>query len=74
MIFFVLFRKGHFHNVASTFTNLVHINVENDNFVLTLPNVVYIDVEIHNIDSTLFDVVNSNVAPRRDVVSTKSQR
>ena len=61
MICFVLFRNGHFHNVVSTFTNVVHINVENDNVVSTLSNVVYINVEIHNVDSTLFDVVNSNV-------------
>ena len=61
MICFVLFRNGHFHNVVSTFTNVVHINVENDNVVSTLSNVVYINVEIHNVNLTLFDVVNSNV-------------
>ena len=61
MICFVLFRNGHFHNVVSTFTNVVHINVENDNVVSTLSNVVYINVEIRNVDSTLFNVVNSKV-------------
>ena len=61
MICFALFRNGHFHNVVSTFTNVVHINVENDNVVSTLSNVVYINVEIHNSDSMLFNVVNSNV-------------
>ena len=61
MICFALFRNGHFHNVVSTFTNVVHINVENDNVVSMLSNVVHINVEIHNIDSTLLDVVNSNV-------------
>ena len=62
MICFVLLRKGHFHNVVSTFTNVVRIRVEND-------NVVYINVEIHNIDSMLFDVLNSNVKIH-NVVST----
>ena len=33
MICFVCFRNGDFHNVVSTFTNVVHINVENDNVV-----------------------------------------
>ena len=69
MICFALFRNGHFHNVVSTFTNVVHINVENDNVVSTLSNVVYINVEIHNVDSTLFDVANSNVEIH-NVVST----
>ena len=58
MICFVCFRNGDFHNVVSTFTNVVHINVENDNVVSTLSNVVHINAEIHNVDSTLFDVVN----------------
>ena len=60
---------GHFHYVFSTFTNVVHVNVENDNVVSTMSNVAYINVEIHKIDSTLFDVVNSNVEIR-NVVST----
>ena len=82
----VLFRNGYFHNVLSTFTNFVHIKVENNNVISTLSNVVHINVEIHNINSTLFDVVNSNVeihnvvstliwrCPRHDVASTKRQR
>ena len=61
MICLVLFRNCHFQNAVSMFTNVVHINVENDNVVSTLSNVVHINVEIHNIDSTLFDIVNSNV-------------
>ena len=69
MICFVRFGNGHFHNVISTFTNALHINVENDNVVSTLSNVVHINVEIHIIDSTLFDVVNSNVKIH-NVVST----
>ena len=54
ILFFVIFRNGHFHNV-------VKFDVENDNVVSTLSNVVHINVEIRNADSTLFDVVNSNV-------------
>ena len=52
--FFVLFRRGHFHNVVSTFTNIVKLDVENNNVVSTLSNVVYVNVEIHNVDSTLY--------------------
>ena len=59
--FFVPFRSGHFHNVVSTFTNVVKHDVENDNVVSTLPNVVHVNVEIHNVDLTLLDVVNFNV-------------
>ena len=59
--FFVLFRRGHFHNVVSTFTNIVKLDVENNNIVSTLSNVVHVNVEIHNVDSTLLDVVNFNV-------------
>ena len=61
MNFFVLFRNDHFHNDVSTFTNVVKLDVENDNVISTLSNVVHINFEIHNVDSTLFDVVNSNV-------------
>ena len=61
MICLVLFRNCHFQNAVSMFTNVVHINVENDNVASTLSNVVHINVEIHNIYSRLFDVVNSNV-------------
>ena len=69
MICLVLFRNCHFQNAVSMFTNVVHINVENDNVVSTLSNVVHINVEIHNIDSTLFDIVNSN-GEIHNVVST----
>ena len=67
--FFVLFKSGHFHNVVSTFTNVVKLDVENDNVVSTLSNVVHVNVEIHNVDSTLFDVVHFNVEIH-NVVST----
>ena len=66
---FVLFRSGQFHNVVSTFTNVVKLDVENDNVVSTLSNVVHVNVEIHNVDSTLLDVVNFNVEIH-NVVST----
>ena len=69
MICFVPFRNGHFHNVVSTFTNVVRLDVENGNVVSTLSNVVHINVEIHNIDSTLFGVKNSNVE-----ISTSQRR
>ena len=69
MICFVLFRHDHFHNVVSTFTDVVKLDVENDNVVSTLSYVVHINVETHNIDLTLFDVVNSNV-----VIPTLFQR
>ena len=69
MIFFVLFGNGHFHNVVSTLTNVVKLDVEKDNVVSTLSDVVHINVEIRNVDSTLFDVVNSNVEIH-NVVST----
>ena len=36
MIFLVLLRNGHFHNVVSTFTYFVKLDVENDNVVLAL--------------------------------------
>ena len=65
--FFVLFRSGQFHNVVSTFTNVVKLDVENDNVVSTLSNVVHVNVEIHNVDSTLLDVVNFNVEIHNDV-------
>ena len=62
--FLVLFRSRHFHNVVSTFTNIVKLNVENDNDVSTFSNVVHV-----SFDSTLLEVVNFNVAIR-NVVST----
>ena len=40
MICFVIFRNDHFHNVVSTFTNVVKLEVENDNVVSTLSDVV----------------------------------
>ena len=57
----MFFRSGHFHNVVSTFTNVVKLDVENDNVVSTLSNVVHVNVEIRNVDSTLFDIVHFNV-------------
>ena len=51
--FFVLFRSGHFQNAVSTFTNVVNLDVENDNVVSTLLVVVHFNVEIHNVVSTL---------------------
>ena len=68
-IFFVLFRSGHFHNVVSTLTNVVKLDVEIDNVLSMLSNVVHVNVEIHNVDSTLLDVVNFNVEIH-NVVST----
>ena len=70
MICFVLFRNSHFHNVVSTFSNVVKLDIENG-VNSTLSNVVHINVGIHNIDSTLFDVVNFNVEIR-NVVSMLS--
>ena len=51
--FFVLFRSGHFHNVVSTLSNVVHVNVEIHNVDSTLLDVVNFNVEIHNVVSTL---------------------
>ena len=50
IIFFLLFRSGHFHNVLSTFTNVVRLDVENDS---TLLDAVNFNDEIHNVVSTL---------------------
>ena len=50
IIFFLLFRRGHFHNVLSTFTNVVRLDVENDS---TLLDAVNFNDEIHNVVSTL---------------------
>ena len=52
-IVFVLFRSGHFHNVVSTFTNVVKLDVENDNVLSMLSNVVHVNIEIHNVVSML---------------------
>ena len=43
-----------FYNVVSTLTNVVKLDVENDNVVSTSSNVVHINPEIRNVD---FDVV-----------------
>ena len=51
--FFVLFRRGHFHNVVSTFINIVKLDVENNNVFSTLLDVVHVNVEIHNVVSML---------------------
>ena len=53
IISFVIFRNGHFHNVASTFMNVAKLEVENDNGVSTLSNVIHVNVELRNVDSTL---------------------
>ena len=55
--FFFLFGNGHFLNVVSTFTNVLKLDVENENVTPTLCSIVLINVEIHNADSMLFDVV-----------------
>ena len=57
----IFFSNGHIRNVVSTLTNIVKIDVENDNVDSTLSNVVQINVEIDNVDSTLLNVVNFNV-------------
>ena len=59
--FFVPFRSDHFHNVVSTFRNVIKLDVENDNVVSMLSDVVHVNVEIHNVDWTLLDVLNFNV-------------
>ena len=68
IIFSVLLRNGHFHNVVSTFTNVAKLDVENGNVVSTLSDgfhdstffdVVNSNGEIHNIDLTLFQVPTS---------------
>ena len=45
--------NGHIRNVFSTLSNVVKIDVENDNVVSTLWNVVEFNVEKHNVVSTL---------------------
>ena len=51
------------------FTDVVNLDVENDNVVSTLSNVVHVNVEIRSVDSTLLEVVNFNVEIH-NVVST----
>ena len=63
------FSNGHIRNVFSTLTNVVKIDVENDNVVSTLSNVVQINVEIDNVGLTLLNVVNFNVDVH-NVIST----
>ena len=51
------FSNGHICNVVSTLSNVVKIDVQNDNVVSPLSNVVQFDVEIHVV-LTLLNVVN----------------
>ena len=63
-IFFSLFNfyeNGHIHNIVSTLTIVVKLDVDNNSIVSTLSDVVNLNVEIGNVDSTLFNVVNFNV-------------
>ena len=49
----ICFSNGHIRNVFSTLSNVVKIDVENDNVVATLFNVVQFNVELHNPVPTL---------------------
>ena len=49
---FSFFYIGHIHNIVSTLTNVVKIDVENDVF-LTLSDVVQINVEKDNVGSNV---------------------
>ena len=66
MIYFVLFRNGHFHSVISTLTDVVKLDVEKDNVVSTWPNFRRINVEIHNVDSMLSNVANPSTEMHND--------
>ena len=55
------FANGHIYNVASTLTNVVRLDVENNDVVLTFSNAVNMKVEIDNVDFTLYNVVHFNV-------------
>ena len=56
----IFFPNGHIRNVVSTLPNVVKIDVEIENVVLTLSNVQF-NVETHNVVSTFLNVVNFNV-------------
>ena len=64
-----LFANGHIHSVVSRLINIVKLDVENSNVVLTLSKVVNINVEINNVGSTSYYVVNS-IVDIHNVVST----
>ena len=67
-----LYGNGHIHNVVSMLVNQVNIvklNVENDDFVLTLSNVVNRNVKTDHVDSTLFNVVSFNIDVLQNIFS-----
>ena len=52
---------NHGHTMHRNIHNVVKLDAENNNVILTLSNVVHIKFEINNVDSTMFEVVNSSV-------------
>ena len=68
-VYSLFFTNVYIHNVVSTLSNNVKIDVEDDNVVPMLPNVVQINAKIDNVNLTLFNVVNFNVVVY-NVVST----